>query len=190
MSKTKIPCSELPWGQLPSPPPPGLSSHFSFSAVPCRNVSWDESEQDFQATVLLPLAPTNSGQKCLCWGLAATFTHFEGSLWFTHPLILFISESEDHQKHEVDKHLWEVVLSSLLLQASRVDQVARGRGQLNCWKSPRDTTETLKPFSAWPPLLGKFQIFLPCPHVWSVPVSQLAHALCQSIESCRPSRDV
>lgn len=74
MSKTKIPCSELPWGQLPSPPL-GLSSHFSFSAVPCRNVSWDESEQDFQAVVLLHLAPTKQQAKMPTAGASKLLSH-------------------------------------------------------------------------------------------------------------------
>lgn len=62
MSKTKIPCSELPWGQIPSPSFRAQQSLLLFS-VPCRNVSWDESEQDFQAVALLHLAPTKQQAK-------------------------------------------------------------------------------------------------------------------------------
>lgn len=62
------------------PPHSGLSNHFSFSALPCRNVSWDESEQDFQAVALLHLAPTKQQAKnAYFWGLAAPFIHLEGS---------------------------------------------------------------------------------------------------------------
>lgn len=76
MSKTKIPCSELPWGLLP-PPSSGLSSHFCFSNVPCRTVSWDESEHHFQTVLLLHLAPTKQPENALLGGggMALNFLH-------------------------------------------------------------------------------------------------------------------
>lgn len=65
-------------GPAPLPPHSGLSSHFSFSALPCRNVSWDESEQDFQAAALLHSAPTTQQAKMPTAGVAP-FKHLEGS---------------------------------------------------------------------------------------------------------------
>lgn len=72
-----------------SPPPhSGLSSHFSFSAVPCRNVSWDESEQDFQAVALLHSAPTKQQAKMPAAGTSGPHRSFHTLKGLSHLLPL------------------------------------------------------------------------------------------------------
>jgi len=118
-----------------SPPPPFRHQQsLLLFAVPCRNVSWDESEQDFQAVALLHLAPIKNAY---CQGLTSPSTYSEGSpsdllvspWYFFFPFFFFFFLNQT----TVEDMSLEGVSGGHSVQcpppsgASQVDRVAQGR---------------------------------------------------------------